>query len=163
MLSIDQLNLQYVTNYAGQRSAVIVPIDQFYRLSKIWQIWRLSLSDTKNMPPATARPFTSPTNGCVGSVTCCLRSASRRTGFLGSAAHIAHPGDACCIEQLVIGCPQLTGEPLRQRKVETVIGRSRAAAEQSKRALPQRGWRRAEPDRYGSDRSGTWRPRPRPW
>ena len=32
MLSIEQLNLQYVTNDAGQRSAVIVPLDQFYRL-----------------------------------------------------------------------------------------------------------------------------------
>ena len=32
MLTIESLNLQYVTNDAGQRSAVIVPLDQFYQL-----------------------------------------------------------------------------------------------------------------------------------
>ncbi|HQY92578.1 MAG: hypothetical protein WAU00_19890 [Caldilinea sp.] len=29
MLAIDQLTLQYITNDAGKRSAVIIPIEQF--------------------------------------------------------------------------------------------------------------------------------------
>lgn len=32
MLNLEQLNLQYVTNDAGQRSAVILPLEQFYQL-----------------------------------------------------------------------------------------------------------------------------------
>lgn len=32
MLNLDQFQIQYVINAAGQKSAVILPIDEFYQL-----------------------------------------------------------------------------------------------------------------------------------